>query len=62
MITITIDQPLVEEAVRSLALSHNLTESDIIVGAVAQQLGFQSLVYEKFTAPYAPYYEANTEL
>lgn len=45
MITITIDQDQVEFAVRSLAQSHNRTEQDIIVGALAQQLGIPELVH-----------------
>jgi len=45
MITITIDQQEVEDAVRSLAQSHNRTERDIVVGALAQQLGFPEIVH-----------------
>lgn len=44
MLTVTIREPYVEQHILKLADAHNTAPDTIVLGAIAQQLGFPELV------------------
>ena len=45
MLTVNIDDPVIERHIRSIAISHSRAVDDIVIGAIAAQLGFPDMYY-----------------